>query len=540
MTSTAVLNGTSHADVDFDLREALNAGGGSLEPESLPQRATIRSRLGAFAAAHRVSLIIVGVLCLVTTTIQAWGIAGWPARYDDEGTYVAQAWAVQHWGQLGHYTYWYDHPPLGWLLLALLDWPAQAIGHTSNAIAAGRESILILGAINAALVYCLARRLGMRRGFAALALLVFTLCPLALNYHRMVWLDNLAMPWLLGSFVLALSPHRRLWATAGSGACFALALLTKETVFVLLPALLVAVWQGTDRATRRYALTAFGTALVLFVAFYPLMALVKNELLPGPGHVSLWNGIKFQLFGRASSGSVFSHTSLSRKYVNEWLYLDKWLLASSLVLAPTALLVARLRPVAIALLVLAAIMLRPGYLPGPYVVAVLPFAALVVVGLADRLWSVGRRSSHRIVRLTGPAAATAAVAAAAVAVGPAWARMDHKEMTFNADAPVQQAETWIYHHVPRTNRMLVDDTFWVDLVEHGFAPNRVVWYYKLGTDSQVDRRYPAGWRGFDYVISSDVLRSGSTVEAHTAVLHSRVVARFGTGARRIEVRRIGA
>jgi hypothetical protein len=41
-----------------------------------------------------------------------------------------------------------------------------------------------------------------------------------------------------------------------------------------------------------------------------------------------------------------------------------------------------------------------------------------------------------------------------------------------------------------------------------------------------------------YVISSDVLRSGSTPQAHAAVLHSTVVARFGTGARRIEIRRV--
>jgi hypothetical protein len=111
-------------------------------------------------------------------------------------------------------------------------------------------------------------------------------------------------------------------------------------------------------------------------------------------------------------------------------------------------------------------------------------------------------------------------------------------MTFNADAPLQQAQTWVYHHVPRSSRLLVDDTFWVDLVQRGFAPDRVVWYYKLGTDSQVDRRYPTSWRGFDYVISTDVLRSGSTPEAHAAVLHSKAVAGFGTGSRRIEIRRI--
>jgi hypothetical protein len=536
VSSAPPITGTLTGDVSAELREALELGHPG-PPETAPAADSRRS-LRAWAGAHRVSLLIVAVLCLLTTLIQAWGMSGWPARYDDEGTYVAQAWAVQHWGALGHYTYWYDHPPLGWLMLALLQWPAAVIGPASNAIATGRSAMLVIGAVDAALVYVLARRLGMRRGFAALALLIFTLCPLALNYHRMVWLDNLAMPWLLGSFVLALNPQRRLWTIAGSGACFALALLTKETVLLLLPALAMAVWQGTDRTTRRYALTVFGSTLVLICAFYPLMALVKNELLPGHGHVSLATGVEFQLFGRASSGSLFTPTSLSRKYLDQWLYLDAALLAGSALLAPLALVPVRLRPVAVALLLQVAVMLRPGYLPAPYVIAMLPFAALVVAGLADVAWRWGGGSRRRLVRLIGPAVATVAVGAAGAAVGPAWARMDHKEMTFNADGPLQQAQTWVYRHVPPKSSVLVDDTFWVDLVQRGFAPERVVWYYKLGTDPRVDQRYPTGWRGFDYVISSDVLRSGSTPQAHAAVLHSRIVALFGTGARRIEIRRV--
>ena len=48
-------------------------------------------------------------------------------------------------------------------------------------------------------------------------------------------------------------------------------------------------------------------ALCLFVALlagYPLLAALKNELVPGDGHVSLLGSIGWQLFGRASSGSV--------------------------------------------------------------------------------------------------------------------------------------------------------------------------------------------------------------------------------------------
>jgi hypothetical protein len=68
--------------------------------------------------AHRTSIALLLGLLMVVAVVHATGMARAPQRVDDEGTYVAQAWAVQHWRTLGHYTYWYDHPPLGWLLLA--------------------------------------------------------------------------------------------------------------------------------------------------------------------------------------------------------------------------------------------------------------------------------------------------------------------------------------------------------------------------------------------------------------------------------------
>ena len=77
-----------------------------------------RPRLLEQLWARRISLAILVGLLIVVAVVHATGMARAPQRVDDEGTYVAQAWAVRHWGTLGHYTYWYDHPPLGWLLLA--------------------------------------------------------------------------------------------------------------------------------------------------------------------------------------------------------------------------------------------------------------------------------------------------------------------------------------------------------------------------------------------------------------------------------------
>jgi hypothetical protein len=62
---------------------------------------------------HRISIPIVMALLALTAWLIGTGIEHYPAFADDEGTYVAQAWAVTAKGTLSHYTYWYDHPPIG-------------------------------------------------------------------------------------------------------------------------------------------------------------------------------------------------------------------------------------------------------------------------------------------------------------------------------------------------------------------------------------------------------------------------------------------
>jgi hypothetical protein len=56
------------------------------------------------------------------------------------------------------------------------------------------------------------------------------------------------------------------------------------------------------------------------------------------------------------------------------------------VLIPAGLAIRRLRPVTAAFATLAAMVVRPGYLPVPLVIAMLPFASLLVAGVADTAW----------------------------------------------------------------------------------------------------------------------------------------------------------
>ena len=471
-----------------------------------------------------------------------------PEPFDDEGTYVAQAWAVEHLHALAPYTYWYDHPPLGWLLIAAVAWPLHLLGAASHAVSAGRVVVFAAQLISTVLLYILARRMRLNHGFAASAVLLFTVSPLAVHYQRMVLLDNLATPFLLIAFVCALTPRRRLWAYAGSGACLALAALIKETSLLFVPAVTYAVWANSDPRNRRFATTLYGSWFVMLASFYPLYALLKGELLQGAHHTSLEYGVRFQLLDRTSTGSVFDAHSGVRTLVQGWLMLDHALPIAALGLLPCALAIRRLRPAGIALAVPVAMVFRPnGYIPAMFIIGMLPFGAVVVAGVLDNVWKVSTRPDRigtraRGLVFLGPMAALAAAVAFVAYSGPTWARADSAEMTQNRASPYWRAEAWLTRHVSRRATILTDDVIWTDLVDRGFGRHRVVWFYKLDLDPAVRYRFRAGYRDFRYIVVSNLMRGialqGIVPQTAAAIRHSRTVQTFAAYGERIEIRRI--
>jgi hypothetical protein len=268
--------------------------------------------------------------------------------------------------------------------------------------------------------------------------------------------------------------------------------------------------------------------------------------------VSLVDAVRFQLTGRAPSGSPLDPDSLSRGTLELWLGQDPWLLGAATVLIPVGLAIRRLRPVTAAFAILAAMALRPGYLPVPLVIGMLPLASLLVAGVADTAWgrSPWRRATppdvmHSGARARDPLAISrilvaACLAVAVVVVGPHWSQRDRDLMTADHDRPFRQAEAWIASNVPHKARLLVDDALWVDLVERGYPPGQVIWSYKLDTDRDIKGRYPRGWREFDYLVSTATLRSfpDSLPQARETLRRSKVVVTFGRGPQRVEIRKV--
>ncbi len=494
-------------------------------------------RLGSDAPI-KLALVVVAVLA------NAWNITGFPAVGDDEGTYLAQAWAIQHGDGLAHYTYWYDHPPFGRIQLAALSWLPAAVLPNHLAVANGRAIMPVVTAVAALLVYLLGKRIGLNRWWSVLAGLMFALSPLSLVLHRQVFLDNFAVVWMLAAFVLALSPRRHLWHHIAAGVCAALAVLSKETMLIVLPALLVALWQASDPTTRKFSFAGFFSAFVLAGAFYPLFAILKGELLPGAGHVSLLGGILFQL-QRQGSASYLVSGSASQVVVGSWLYYDSFLVVAGVLCAAIGLALRRMRAPALAVVLLAVVAARPGYLPAMFVIQALPFLALCIAGtLAASCTAVLRWRSSRpvLVRWTVVALVAAAAAGLTDYVAPTWYARDRMAFTASVNDPYLAAVTWIRHDLPHTakSHILVDDALWLDLVIDGSQPGTgAIWFYNLDLDPGF--YLPRGWRDLDYVVSTPIMRqalSRGLPEVRAALEHSAVLATFGTGADRIEIRAV--
>src|SRR5919199_5733190 len=302
----------------------------------------------------------------------------------------------------------------------MLDWLPQRLFAGVHPVAASRLVMVLASSIAAALLYVLARRLELGRAFAALAVVLAFVSPLSVVLQRQVYLDNVATPWVLLALVLALDPRRRLAMHLGAGAAFAVAVLTKETSVLLLP---VAAWmllRSTDARIRVFSVAGWisGASVVLF---YPLTAVLRGELVPGQGHVSLWDAVLFQIVDRTGTGAMWDPHSLSRLALDSWLTYDSWIVVFGLTATPVCLAVRRLRPVGAAVALLTLVALKPnGYLPVMFVIVALPFLGLAAAGAAQVLWDLGARlaalATSWVAPRVRPARAVEAAFGGAVAV----------------------------------------------------------------------------------------------------------------------------
>jgi 4-amino-4-deoxy-L-arabinose transferase-like glycosyltransferase len=496
-------------------------------------------------------------ITFVVLLVQGWNIAGYPRVFDDEGTYLAQSWAIDHGIGMAPYTYWFDHPPLGWIQISALAWIPALLFHgpAQLVVAYSRIVMLPFTAASSILVYVLSRRMSLPRWSAVLAVALFGLSPLSVTLQREIFLDNIAVTWILAAFVLAYSPRKHLWHHMASGMCAGIAVLSKETMILAVPALVVALWQNVHKDTRKYSYVGFLGAFLLLAIQYPLYAILKGELYQGGGKVSLFTGLKYQLT-RPGSGSIFAHGSNSYSILHNWLFYDPVLITIGTVSVILALAVRQLRPVAIAGVTLVLMAIRPsGYLPAMYIIQMLPFFALGAAGIADQGVSFILKYRARPIfwqQIGRLALVGVCLVVAVIYVVPKWYSHDHDADTQDLNTGYAQATAWIAKNIPHPGnaRVMVDDTLWLDMVKAGFKPgHRDIYFFKVDTDPEVENSLPGKTaaekaKSIEYVVETPYMWENATKFgmpiAFDVLNDSKVIWSYGTGGpnNEIEIRKV--
>ena len=458
-----------------------------------------------------------------SAVLHAWNMLRSPMPFDDEGTYVSQAWALATHGELSHYTYWYDHPPLGWMLLAAWNQPFRLFG--IDEWVAGRIAMLVVHVMSCVLLYALARRLSAPRWAAVIAPVLFSTSPVMMDWGRLVLLDNIATPFLLGAWLLALDRRQRLSRFAVSAILLACAVLTKETTLLFAPAIFWSLLQSA-RSHRRYVVPIYLWLVTGMGLAYILFALMKNELFDGPGHLSLEWALRWQLVSRESSGSIFDPTSDVALKVASWLETDGIVLLAGVVAALLIVRWSRLRPLSLLLAVLWAVVVRGGYLPGPYPVGLIWPSALAVALCSARLLAllrklrVGRAVRAGLIVVLAPAVAGTAGLAVT---------KSQKYLVEDKVSQYRQAKEWLLANTTADDITIVDNSLWFDLIIAGRPRKNVIWYQKPNSDTEVDSYLTNGWRDIDYVVLTLPLRQETYRQRATvsgALDHATLVARF--------------
>ena len=441
---------------------------------------------------NRKSLLMLVVILIAVTVLHAQNLFQYPYYQDAEGTAIANSQALLKDGNLSAYTYAYEQPPVGTFLLSA--WLGVTGGTTTFGypINSGRVLMLILSLISTALLYGIACKTTHSDLAGAIAALIFAFSPLASMLQREVLLDNIMLVFLLGAIYLMLGDSRTLGHYLSSALLFALAVLSQGGALFFLPAFLYSIRLRADAHHKRFATTLWLTLFACLAAFYPLYAMMKQELIPQGwflgadfAHVSLLGrladrGPETGRFLNIASGLVSSF--------QQWINLnqasaDPVLVYGGLVAAVFVFVLAldkrELRPL-IALLVCSGLFLLLG---GQMVISsallLLPFLALclgvVLAAVANFASAVFKEPLLR---------AALAGAIAVVLLYPFWGFYSNRVALYTLDQVDGQltAVNWLKANLPKDAVVVTDDYAFSALRP---SLSNTQYYWKVDTDPAI-------------------------------------------------------
>ena len=462
-------------------------------------------------------------------------------RYElDEGTYMSSAWSIIH-GSITPYPYGYGHPPLAWIQIAAWIQLTGGFFTFGNAINSGRVLMLFYALGSGLLVYLIARRFGGSRAAALLAMLLFSLSPLSLDFQRQVLLDNVGTFWLLLSiYLLMISDSRLLYIVLGA-LTFGIAILSKEIFILFLPAIIYTVWLHTTKFQRKFMLVSFIYTVIAVISTFVLMAILKGELLPPgilPGdthdHLSMFATFLGQA-GRTQSEGRFVDSWYA------WSHADNLLMQLSIFTIAFNLLVGwwnrKLLLLAVFGISFWLLLLRGGVVLSFYIIPLIPLVALNTAMAASTILGWLRR----VVRIK--IVSTILLSAAILALVPY--DIANASIVFTQQPTQAQTDAmgWIRTNIPHSAFIVINSYLFMDLRESGGTgvgrgstyPYANV-YWNVAYDPELhDQMLQQNWDRIDYIVTDsemlhDIQSFGGPMKLiNDALSHSIQRAQFEEG-----------
>lgn len=460
---------------------------------------------------HSKILLIVVALLYVTGVAHGINMFNAPYYENDEGTYISQAWSLLKEGKVAPYTYWYDHAPLGWILLACWIKLTGGFYTFGTTIDSGRAFMLIIHMLSTLLVFAITRKLTKSIWAGALASIVFSLSPLEIYHQRRVLLDNMMIFWVLTSLWLLMRRTIKVSAAYLSALAFGVAVLTKESALFFLPAFIYALFTQSHQNNKRLVTISWLVIVTGLMSTYFLYAAIKSELLPSdgsPAHVSLLSTLMMQL-QRGEYRHFWDPLSDFYQRFLVWFEKDPVLMfigiGSTIISSILAFKVKVLRIPVIATLFMWLFLLRGKIVLDFYILPLFPFWA-INFAILTKLFLEKLSTKKSVVYNFGFAVIMLSLSSFFIIYSP-------QVQFFDETRPQREAISWIKNNIPEDKHIVIDNSIFTDLREPRFEGDKVFLNAQLSSKIEEDpeiryEKYGNDWKKFDYlVLSHDTLQS---------------------------------
>jgi endo-1,4-beta-D-glucanase Y/4-amino-4-deoxy-L-arabinose transferase-like glycosyltransferase len=451
-------------------------------------------------------LAIIAALLLISGVAHGYNMFNFPYYENDEGVYLSQAWSLLNEGKLAPYTYWYDHAPAGWIFMSL--WVKLTGGFFTfgNAINSGRVFMLVLHLITTVLLFLIAKKLTGNFFPGIVAVLIFSLSPLAIYFQRRALLDNIMIFWIAVSLFLLLAENLRLSSLILSAITFGIAVLTKEIAIYFLPAFIYILFSRRVITHRASTLAQWSTASALVISTYFLYALLRGELFPTGFlgdqklHVSLLSSL-FSQFARGGGYPFWDPRSDFYLNLQGWLGKDPFIItlgaAATVISSLLMIKVKELRIPTLLAMVFWIFLIRGKLIIDFYVIPAIPLLSLNLGILLNFLFRQFGKLSQNFLKITS----------VAVILSGMFLLTSLNPYTGNETQAQVTAVDWVKENLPSQSYLIIDNYAFIDLREPRFVGDKAFpnadWFWKLDYDPAIrDQKYNRDWRKIEYIVLS--------------------------------------